>query len=219
MTKASTAQKSTPILKGRNAPSLWTFMAVNVAVFLSLVAVQGFSAASFEEFWSRIGIKNGALAVLIPLVTIVLGNLVSSPMKARIVFWRWRFPLPGCRIFTDLMHSDHRVDQETLTRKLGKLPEAPIEQNVLWFRLYKKHASVPVIADAQRVYLLLRDMAAIAAMFLLFLPVGAVLGSVDVRTAGLYGAALLFQYILLAIAARNAGNRFALHVLVEEAHK
>ena len=36
----------------------------------------------------------GIIAVLTPLLTIILAGLFSDTAKARLVFWRWRHPLP-----------------------------------------------------------------------------------------------------------------------------
>jgi hypothetical protein len=49
----------------------------------------------------------------------------------------------------------------------------------------------------------------------LFSP-GVVAASVGWKAAALYGVALILQYILVARAAQNYGNRFVLDVLSEE---
>jgi hypothetical protein len=216
---ATIETKSAAYLKGKNVANLWAFTAVNIAVFLSLLAMKSFSVGSVEEFWSRVGAKNGLIAAIVPILTVVLNSVLSSSAKARIVFWRWSFPLPGCRVFTDLVHTDHRIDTDSLARELGPLPTEPHEQNVLWYRTYKRHAAMPVIAESQKVYLLTRDMTAIAFAFLLLFPIGALAGSVDGTTVGIYAAGLLIQYIILANSARNTGNRFALNVLAEESNR
>jgi hypothetical protein len=59
-------------------------------------------------------------------------------------------------------------------------------------------------------------MAALAALFIVLLSLGVFARSVDWRIAALYAAALFVQYVLVATAARNYGNRFVLNVLSEE---
>ena len=101
MKKAVTnnASRKEPYLKGKNSLYLWSFVGVNVAVFLSLVATRHFDSASIEFWWTHVTAKNGIFAVSIPLAVIVFAGLLSDINKARLVFWRWRQPLPGTRVF------------------------------------------------------------------------------------------------------------------------
>jgi hypothetical protein len=117
---------------------LWSFIGVNLAIFLSLFISKGFTGSSVEHLWPRVTAKNGIIAAIIPILAIVLSGPVSDLGKARLVFWRWHNPLPGCRVFTELISTDPRVDVPALTRKLGDLPKDPQAQNALWHRLYKE---------------------------------------------------------------------------------
>ncbi|PYU28630.1 MAG: hypothetical protein DMG32_02185 [Acidobacteria bacterium] len=67
-------------------------------------------------------------------------------------------------------------------------------------------------------YLLARDMTAISALIAVFFSFGVVAASANSRTAALYSAALVAQYVLIASAARNYGTRFVLNVLAEVSH-
>jgi len=105
-----------------------------------------------------------------------------------------------------------------LKNKLGVLPQDPQAQNALWYRLYQKHSAEMRISEAHRFYLLTRDMTTISAVCLLLFSIGVVLASVAWQASLLYAAALLVQYLLVATAARNYGNRFVLNVLSQESH-
>jgi hypothetical protein len=205
-----------PYLKGKNAVYLWPFIGVNLAIFFSLVVSKGFTGASIEHFWSRVTTRDGVVAASIPILAIVLSGVLGDVGKARLVFWRWRNPLPGYRAFTDLISGDPRIDVPALKRKLGELPQDPQAQNALWYRLYKGRKADIKISESHRIYLLTRDMATISAVFAVLFSVALFAASVNWRTVVLYMGALIAQYLLVASAARNYGTRFVLNVLAEE---
>ncbi len=202
-------------LKGKNSVYLWSFIGINLAVFVSVLVTKGFVGESVEHFWGRVSTKDGIIAAGIPLLAMVLSGVVGDLNKARLVFWRWRDPLPGCRVFSDLMGKDPRIDVPALKKKLGRLPKEPQAQNALWYRLYKEYRGEITISEAHRVYLLTRDMATIAAVFVVLLTLGVAAVPVRLRILLVYGGGLIGQYLLLASAARNYGTRFVLNVLAE----
>lgn len=218
--KVTKAEKATPgrqpYLKSKNAVYLWSFIGINFSIFLSLYMTKGFAGSSIEHFWQRVTAKDGIIAAGIPLLAIVLSGTLSDLAKARLVFWRWRHPLPGCRAFTELLNTDPRIDVPALRKKLGELPADPQAQNALWYRLYNGQSTDVRISEAHRIYLLTRDMTTIAALFVLCFSVGVAAGSVNWKTATVYVVGLVIQYLLTATAARNYGTRFVLNVLAEE---
>jgi hypothetical protein len=205
-------------LKSKNAVHLWSFIGINLALFLAVFITKGFVASSIDQFWKRVTTKDGIIAASIPLLTIVLTGFVNDLNKARLVFWRWRNPLPGSRAFTELIKSDPRIDIPALKRKLGEFPRNAQAQNSLWYGVYKKHRDSLEVSEAHRIYLLTRDMATLAAAFLLFFSIGITLDSIPFRLVAIYCAILFGQYLLIAISARNYGIRFVLTVLTEESH-
>jgi hypothetical protein len=205
-------------LKAKNAVYLWSFIGVNLAMFWSLLVNKQFTGASIEHFWSHIVAKDGIIAVCIPIVTIVLTGALDDTSKARLVFWRWRDPLPGCRAFTELVKTDPRIDVPALKEKHGELPRRAPAQNALWYRLYRTHTGCLQVSEGHRLYLLTRDMATLAATFISLFPIGILLASINRRLLLAYIAALLLQFVVVATAARNYGTRFVLNVLAEESH-
>jgi len=205
-------------LKRRNAGYLWSFIGVNLAMFLSVFITKGFSASSIDHLWKGVTAKNGVIAACIPLLTIVLGGLVADQMKARLVFWRWRNPLPGCRVFTELIPNDTRIDLSALKKKYGELPCDPKEQNTLWYRVYKKHSGNVIVTEAHKNFLLTRDMTALAAIFFVVFSVAIRFDFVPWKVEILYLLGLIAQYLIMAISAQNYGKRFVLNVLAEDSH-
>jgi len=216
--KASKPENGEPDLKGKNPLYLWSFVAVNSAVFLSVIVNKGLpqSLQPLTQTWSQVSAKSGIIAVFIPIAVIVLSGVISDTMKARLVFWRWRNPLPGCRAFSALMESDPRINAKVLAAKHGNFPRTPSAQNALWYKIYREHKLKRMIWSAQQVFLLTRDLIAIAACFAVLFSAGAALARVDWKTWLGYTAVLILQYMVVARAARNYGTSFVLDVLSEE---
>jgi hypothetical protein len=213
--RSKTAGQGT-YLKSRNAFYLWVFIGANIAIFLSLFVSKGFTVSSVDYFWHLATTKGGIIAAGIPILAIVFSGVLGDLGKARLVFWCWHNPLPGCRVFTQLIATDPRIDVPALRKKLGEFPIDPHAQNALWYRLYKKHEADLRISEAHRIYLLTRDMATISALFVALFSIGLIAGSINWRSVVLYTGALVGQYLLVASAARNYGARFVLNVLAEE---
>lgn len=211
-----TAPTQETYLKRKNSIYLWSFIGANLAIFLSLIVSKGFAASSVDRFWERVTAKDGMIAAIIPISAIVLSRVLGDLGTARLVFWRWHNPLPGSRAFTELINIDPRIDVTALRKKLGELPQDPGAQNALWYRLYRGLGADIKISEAHRIYLLTRDMTVISSLFVLLFSIGVVGASVNSKTAALYAAVLIAQYLVVASAARNYGKRFVLNVLAEE---
>jgi len=205
-------------LQRENAIKLWTFIGANLAVFFTLLVGNDFSVAAVDQFWHRVTAKDGIIAAIIPILAVVLSGVFSDTWKARLVFWRWHDPLPGCRVFSELLATDNRPNKEALANKLGEYPREPGKQNALWFGLYTKHCDLEKVLEAHKIYLLTRDMASISLVFVILLPIVVFAENLNWEVAVIYAASLVIQYALIAISARNHGNRFVLNVLVEESY-
>lgn len=215
--KANSSKPSKqPYLKGKNAVQLCIFVGANLAVFFALFVSNDFSATAVDQFWHRVTAKDGLLAAIMPILAIVLSGVFSDTWKARLVFWRWRDPLPGCRVFSELLAADYRIDKTSLAEKLGEYPQEADKQNALWFSLYKKHGDVDKVLESHKIYLLTRDMASISSLFVILFPLGVFAENFKWEVAAIYAAALFLQYVLIATSAHSYGNRFVLNVLVEE---
>src|ERR1700730_9284409 len=109
-----------PYLKGKNAAYMWSFVSINLAVFLCLLISRALTQSSLDQFWHRVTMKDGIIVAGVPLLAIVLSGVLGDTWKARLVFWRWNNPLPGCRAFSELLASDPRIDVASLRSRLGE---------------------------------------------------------------------------------------------------
>jgi hypothetical protein len=97
-----------------------------------------------------------------------LDALPGAELKARIVFLRWRNPLPGSRAFEKAnLDSDSRIDRERLRTAVGgTFPRGPREQNAAWYRLYQLWAEDARVEHVHFQWLLYRDLTWLALVLL-----------------------------------------------------
>jgi hypothetical protein len=201
----------TDSLKKANYPWLLLVLAYNLAILE--VAIR--SNALFADGWIALtrdwtNALPGALGVLF---VGLLNSQLSADAKARLVFWRWSNPLPGSEAFTRWAPADSRVDLATLERTHGELPTDPVEQNRLWYKIYKSVDDDPSVVQAHREFLLYRDYACLA---LLAVPILGVVGLhliPSTNTALPYLALLVGQCLLAIRAGRTNGRRLVTNVL------
>jgi hypothetical protein len=198
-------------LKSQNKLALATVLMLNLAVYLAAVRSRPISVGAWTE------VLENPTALLPATVGILLSGLLSGQIpaeaKARLVFWRWKDPLPGSRAFTLYVRADPRIDVERLQGKVGDFPVSPNEQNALWYRLYRTVADHPAVTQAHREFLFFRDYATLSFLALAILGVAGMLQIPSLSLAALYLAALLAQFLLSARAAKVHGIRFVGTVL------
>lgn len=104
-------------------------------------------------------VKTGAI-VLATVLVAALDSLPGDRLKAALVFWRWKNPLPGTRAFEKAnLIQDPRISIDRLRARLGgSFPRAPQEQNSAWYRLYKEVEDAPQVSGSHYEYLLFRDL-------------------------------------------------------------
>ena len=140
------------------------------------------------------------------LVLVGVANAqLSSDAKARIVFLRWRDPLPGTEAFTRHAIADPRIDLMTIERNNGPLPTDPRQQNFLWYRLYQSVADDPAVWQIHRESLFTRDYACMSLLMLIGLGTAGLFRFPSKSTALGYIGLLIIQYLLVRCAARNHG--------------
>ena len=103
-----------------------------------------------------------------------------------------RHALPGHRAFTEYASSDARIDLSKLKKVCGnKFPSDPVEQNRTWYRLYKTVEGNPAVSHVHRDFLLMRDYAGLAALFMIFFGTAALIEVPSWR------ASLTYCFVLL----------------------
>ncbi len=200
-------------LKTQNAPLALAFVAWCTAVFVSFYSYSSFEKV--ESIFDIITTKNRMYYALLPMFVVMLSGLISPENKARLVFGRWKYALPGHRAFSELARHDPRINVNMLISRLGTLPESPKEQNSQWYSIYKSLSKNSIVLRSHRQFLLTRDLTAFSCLFLIFGTVAMVMLKTDTKAITFYMLAMLLHYIFFTISARNYGDRFVCNVLCE----
>ncbi|RLC39129.1 MAG: hypothetical protein DRH33_03415 [Candidatus Nealsonbacteria bacterium] len=203
-------------LKSQYLFKLWIFIGFNFILFWMILVSKDINITELTQFEKYLTAKNSVIASFAPIISIVLNGLLSSNTKVILVFWRIKYPLPGSKFFSDLAKKDLRINLEKIREKYGYLPKDSIEQNKLWYRIYKIHESKITILDSHKNYLLCRDLTGLSAIFLVVFTIFTLI-FIGVKMKTFYYILYLFiQFLIISIAARNYGNRFVCNVLAEE---
>lgn len=206
-------------LKLQNSPLVMLFVVWCTAILLVCFESPSDFWGNLTRRFTALQAKDGLLIGLTPFVTLIAVGLLSSYWKAVILFWRIRHPLPGHRAFSHLAAQDPRVDVAVLKKVVVPWPVTPAEENQTWYRLYRQIHDQPMVSDAQRAFLLSRDLAACALCFLVLgSPIILVFGTSKVW-AGLYCGVMAAHFLILSVVGRNYGTRFVQNVLAEVAFK
>lgn len=204
-------------LKDQNSLGLYALMAANLVVFYSFVQGDALVGGSLAELLRGVG--KAVPAGLGLALTAIVNAQLSAQAKSRVVFLRWRDPLPGCRAFTHLAVSDPRVDVHALERVVGPLPTEPREQDALWYRLYKTVEDEPAVVQVHRAYLFARDSTCLSLMILAVLGTAGAIQIGEFPEKAAYVVMLALQFGLSGQAARNNGHRFVTTVLAIKASR
>jgi hypothetical protein len=139
----------------------------------------------------------------------VLNGLLSSELKYKIVFLRWKNPLPGSRL-KQTIRNDSRFTLDRVVEKFGPIPEDPKDQNVFWFqKIYKPIQNEEKVRNTHKSFLLTRDLTGISALLLI-----ASIIYVATFSSGLWIIfVLVIEFLLLRLAASNYGKRLVCTVI------
>jgi hypothetical protein len=203
-------------LKDQNRWHLWLLIAVNAAAFYAALNFSEFESAGFRA------LLNSATQLLpiglATVVTTIANGLLSADMKARLVFLRWYHALPGNRAFSKYAQQDPRIDQVWLARMTEKESvRTPEAENATWYRLYKEVHTDPSVQQVHREFLLLRDYAGLAALFLIGFSAVALFTVQPPKVLAFYCVLLVAQFIIVRHAAATYGIRFVTTVLALKA--
>jgi hypothetical protein len=199
-------------LKDQNRWHLWLLIAVNSAVFYAALNFSDFESSGFRA------LVNSATQLLpvglATVVTTVANGLLNADMKARLVFLRWHHALPGNRAFSRYAQGDPRIDQAKLAQLIDSrsLP-GPEAENATWYRFYKEVHNDQSVQQVHREFLLLRDYAGLAALFLVGFGTVALFTVHPPRVLAIYCALLIAQFIIARHSAATYGIRFVTTVL------
>ena len=207
-------------LKQENLIYIRGYLIANILVFWLLAGLKfGNLIESLEASFGKITdkiIESIVLSALFYIGTVVICGLLASSLKYILIFWRWQNPLPGTRAFTHLMSKDPRIDTKILEERYTPLPTDPADQNRLWYKLYKKHEHDKSVLEAQKHFLLTRELNSVSFLSLFILGTAGYFIFSSRQLLLTYLIGLLVTFLITAIAARNYGSRFATNVLAIE---
>lgn len=190
---------------------LFSLMAANLAVFYAVVQNDTIITGDWSRFAHELD-KALPVGFCLALVGIING-LLSAETKSRIVFMRWSNSLPGCEAFTRYTTTDPRINLSSIESTYGPLPTDPLQQNALWYKLYRSVETDPSVMQVHREFLLARDYTGLALMMVIVLGAAGFIQIPSTVTALSYFVLLLIQFMLAGQAARNHGRRFVTTVL------
>lgn len=203
-------------LKEQNSKLIWVFFSFNIVLFYLLGFSQFFGIDNFD-IKSFITVR-GVWILLVPLILFILNGIISSDLKASLIFWKWNNPLPACRAFSHYADKDDRIDKNYLIKKYTTLPTNAKDQNSLWYKIYKTHQENPIVKKSHKDFLLARDIGSISVLLLIFC--GITMLFVNTKNyKWLYFGFLLVQYLIFTIIAQNHGKRFVCNTLAIETSK
>jgi hypothetical protein len=207
-------------LKQQNQVSILLFALVNTCVIAALLGGwENFTAFVSEVSKGNLAFIGRTLGVpaIAGLIAGVASWVVPRKVKETLVFWRvGPRCMPSSRAFSEIAHKDPRIDVKRLRERVSEFPIAPAEQSSCWYSIYRKHHKEPAVEDANRAYLLYRDMTSLVPIVAITAVIVALLVALPAhpnRTAALF---LALEFLLTAVAARNAGSRLVANVLAIE---
>jgi hypothetical protein len=203
-------------LKEQNRWQLWIIVAVNSLFLYGVVRANAIKADGLRAAFTDA--QNLVPLGLALVIATMLNGLLSADMKARLVFLRWHYALPGHRAFSKYACRDPRIDISAVEKLHGgSLPVDPVEQNQAWYRIYKTVENDRAVRQVHRDFLLLRDYTGLCAVFIAFYGAAGLYAIPSMRTAWIYVAVLIGQYAVARQAASNYGVRLVTTVLARRA--
>lgn len=203
-------------LKDSYRTQLFAAVAANVALYYALA--NGLNISEFTTDPARQAgafLPGGIAAALCG----ILNSQLTHVQKARIVFLRWRDPLPGCRAFSHYIAQDPRIDMKTVRAKWSPLPKGARQQNALWYRLYQQEQGSDAVQHLNRHWLFARDYASMCALLLITLGVLGVFQMPSRLSWSIFVMVVLAQLVITRRSAVNHAEQLVLTVVAQAAAK
>jgi hypothetical protein len=193
-------------LKAANIKWLVALAVLDVAIALFLARPELVSAG-------QLAILRASALTIFPVSVLLITGLLSHEAKARLVYWKIANPLPGSQAFTKHAPADARIDMKALAKNVGTLPTDPGEQNTKWYKLYRLVNDDTTVAQAHKLYLMYRDMAAMSLLLIPVVPAALWYAGASTTSRWIAAGVFVLQYLVCAISARHNGTRFVCNVL------
>ena len=207
---------NSPSLKAKNGKPIWLLVSTDIVAIVLVLTGFTFTQASLSELAQSEFVRDLLFAAIGPLIATFLNDILPSNAKAIIVFWRIKDALPGHRAFSEHADADPRVNLAALEIIIGEFPQSPRDQNSCWYKLFQKHQSNIIVSDSHERFLLFRDLSSLTLLILVVAWITSALFGATAALQAMIVAALLAQFLWLAISAQNTGIRLVQNVLALE---
>jgi len=127
----SANEDSKPLVE-QNWAGLLAITALNLIVFAVVAAIDPTPFSELAMAWAFL-LPAGVGLAMIRVAT----GLFSAKTRDRLVFWRWRHPLPASQAFTVHAKNDERFTEAQVGEKFGitdAIKNDPKEQNAHWYK-------------------------------------------------------------------------------------
>jgi hypothetical protein len=185
---------------------------------LALVQLKLHDAFSMEKLFdlaNAVGLLKYFVAGFVSLIVV---GVIPVKLRDILVFWRIKYPLPGCRAFSVWMNRDPRIDPKKVLDLIGRaVPPTPEEENRKWYGLYKPIKMKPMVLKIHRKYLAGRDLTAQAWVLTVVLLGILFWEGVGTKSLGLFTFWSAILILVVSFSAQNHGERFVCTVLAEAA--
>jgi len=204
------------LIKDKNRKWLICYMLFHIIVFALFAALISPTFKDINELLSKLKSPSGFFPILAFPFAIILEGIIYSDLKAILVFWRLKNPLPGHQAFSVIALKDPRIDMKKLESLFPDgLPQEPSDQNSKWYNLYRQFSDRPIVYDAHKSFLLTRDLAALTIVLMPFCFVAHLFWNTPAITVFYHLLLLLGITVVISLSSQNHGKRFVANVLVE----
>jgi hypothetical protein len=204
-------------IKKSNRKYIVLFIGINLLIFLHYTNILTIEKLKINDYAKLL--QPVSLAALIFIIlSIILEGLLSNKWKYFLIFFKLKHQLPGHRSFSELALKDPRIDEKKLKTILGEsYPATPEEQNTIWYKYYCSCSNERKVFEAQKYFLLLRDLYSIT---IILIPIISFFYFLIVGNLNLPHIIALFIFALVTlISTRNYANGFVCNVLIEIINK
>jgi hypothetical protein len=204
-------------LKDSYRMQLFAALAANLALYYALVKGLSFSEFKMENATAYLtALLPGGLAVAL---CGILNSQLTYLQKARIVFLRWRDPLPGCRAFSHYVAQDPRIDMKAVRAKWSPLPKGAQQQNALWYRIYQQEQGTQAVDHLNRHWLFARDYASMCVLIMAALGALGIYQMPSALSWSAFSGVVFAQFFFARRSAVHYAERFIATVIAQAAAK
>jgi hypothetical protein len=197
-------------MKNYNA-YLWTYIIINAIIVYFLLSEKKIAYSdikNIDDFLTISLVNAGGL-----LLAFFMNGFVNSDLKAKMVFRKRKNFLPGCHAFTIHINNDLRIDKNKLINEYGELPSDEVEQNRLWYKMYKECEFEPSVFDSQRNFLIARDITSLSVLILVTFILTALFFKYNLYVSIKIITVLFLEYIIASVVSKNYAIRYVKNVM------